>query len=73
MPPREIRKPSGQLTTILADNLREFRQTCNYSQEKLAELCGLHRTYIGSVERCERNVKRADQGAQQFVHAFLLT
>lgn len=41
---------------IFAENLREARLTKGLSQEDLAELAGLHRTYVGSVERAERNV-----------------
>jgi transcriptional regulator with XRE-family HTH domain len=41
---------------IFAENLRKARQAKGLSQEDLAELAGLHRTYVGSVERAERNV-----------------
>lgn len=41
---------------IFARNLRETRMAKGLSQESLAALCGLHRTYIGSVERGERNI-----------------
>jgi transcriptional regulator with XRE-family HTH domain len=51
-----LRKPSVQLTQILADNIRLFRIQRGLSQEELAEICGVHRTYVGSVERGERNV-----------------
>ena len=48
--------PSPSLRAILADNLRQFRKAKGYTQEELASRCELHRTYIGSVEREERNV-----------------
>ena len=53
---KTLRQPSVQLTQILADNIREYRREHGLSQEDFADLCGLHRTYVGSVERCERNV-----------------
>ncbi len=41
---------------IFARNMRKFRKLKGLSQEDLAELSGLHRTYVGSVERGERNI-----------------
>lgn len=40
----------------LARHLRELRRQQGISQEALADRCELHRTYVGSIERRERNV-----------------
>jgi transcriptional regulator with XRE-family HTH domain len=51
-----LRKPGMELRKILAQNIRAYRLAKKLSQEDLADQCGLHRTYVGSVERSERNV-----------------
>ncbi|MDB5497293.1 MAG: putative transcriptional regulator [Phenylobacterium sp.] len=37
-------------------NVRRLRKAARYSQEGFADACGLHRTYIGAIERAEKNV-----------------
>lgn len=41
---------------LLAHNMRARREELGLSQEKLAEMSEMHRTYISSVERCQRNI-----------------
>ena len=36
--------------------VRELRKAAGYSQEGFADECGLHRTYIGAIERGEKNI-----------------
>lgn len=49
MPREDIKQRFGR-------RLRELRQGQGYSQEELASRAGLHRTYVSSAERGERNV-----------------
>jgi transcriptional regulator with XRE-family HTH domain len=46
---QKIRKKFGQ-------RVRALRKAQGYSQEAFADECGLHRTYMGDVERGERNI-----------------
>jgi len=41
---------------IFATNVKQYRMQSGFSQEVLAELTGLHRTYISLIERKRRNI-----------------
>ena len=46
---------SDKILHRLGLHIREIRKQAGISQENLGFLCGLHRTYIGAIERGERN------------------
>ncbi len=41
---------------VFGSNLRKYRTNMNLSQEKFAEKCGLHRTYISDIECFRRSI-----------------
>ncbi|TQK04579.1 helix-turn-helix protein [Herbaspirillum sp. SJZ130] len=51
VPPKNCR-----LVQTFARNVRERRLALGISQEALAEAAGVHRTYVGMIERGEKNV-----------------
>jgi transcriptional regulator with XRE-family HTH domain len=44
------------INVIAGKNIRAVREKMGLSQDVFAELCDVHRTYIGAVERGERNI-----------------
>jgi transcriptional regulator with XRE-family HTH domain len=44
------------IVKVFGTNLRKYRIERGLSQERFAELCGLHRTYISDIERFQRSI-----------------
>jgi transcriptional regulator with XRE-family HTH domain len=72
-----MNRDDRQFLQQLGFRIRERRLAQNLTQAALAEQCGLHRTFIGSVERGERNAAvlslRKISGALRTTPAALLT
>ena len=61
----------SELLIHFGERIRELRKERNWSQETLAEGTGFHRTYIGMIERGERNLSLIN--IQIFAKTFKIT
>ncbi|MGG1314835.1 helix-turn-helix domain-containing protein [Cohnella laeviribosi] len=48
--------PVADIRRLVDSKIREYRKAKGLSQDQLAERCGFHYSYIGGVERGERNI-----------------
>lgn len=53
-------RPQPRPNVLFGERVRLFRARVGLTQEQLGRAAGLHRTYIGGVERGERNVSLAN-------------
>lgn len=65
---RPKRRKASKLREIFAANIVLHRHRLGLTQDQLADMCEYHRTYIGSVERGERNITLAT--IEAFAQAF---
>ncbi len=49
-------KSKHRILIVFGANVRKYRHLLHISQERLAYKAGLHRTYIGMIERAEKNI-----------------
>lgn len=54
--PRQYLMSKEPILLKFGKNVQEKRKSLKLSQEQLAELAGVHRTYIGMIERAEKNI-----------------
>ena len=47
---------SENILEVFGRNVQKYRKNKEISQEKLAEIADVHRTYIGMIERAEKNI-----------------
>ena len=52
---RPTSTPEQEAQRRVGERIRQCRRDLNLSQEALAHLCGLHRTFVGTIERGEVN------------------
>ncbi|WP_322969780.1 helix-turn-helix transcriptional regulator [Faecalibacter sp. LW9] len=52
----EVSIMKSEILIQFGNRVKELRKAKNMSQEDLADAAGLHRTYIGMIERAEKNI-----------------
>ena len=53
---QEARRFDLNILNVFGNNVRKYRKLMGLSQEKFAEKCGLHRTYISDIECFRRSI-----------------